>query len=81
MKPSNYRQRQPADNADRMAADLAADMLSFLANMYEQASTESERLDIILRYGKVMHQLQRIFNKAAQKTRHSYPGNFERKNA
>ena len=82
MKPSSFRQRQPSDS-DILAADLAADMLSFLANQYEQASTDEERLDIILRYGSVMQQLQHTISKAARsrQRRRAHPGDIERKGA
>jgi len=85
VKPSQHRpQQQPRHSFnvasfDLMAADLAGDMLSFLVNMYEQASTDSERLDIILRYGSVMQQLQQTIGKAARRQRRSYPGHVETK--
>ncbi len=71
MKPANNRQRQPrrtysTANADRMAAELAQDMIVFLATQYENASSDSERLDIILRFGSVMRDLQRAVNKVAR---------------
>jgi len=58
------------------AAVLAGDMLSFLVSMYENASTDSERLDIILRYSTVMRDLQRAINKAARARERKlrYPG-------
>lgn len=82
MKPQQQPRRVPdAASFDLMAADLARDMLSFLVNMYEQASTDSERLDIILRYGSVMQQLQHTISKAAraQQRRRRYGGELETK--
>jgi hypothetical protein len=80
MKTNSIAQHPHDDGADLLASDLAADMLSFLANLYEQASTDSERLDIILRYGSVMQQLQHTINKAARRQqRRAYPGKYEHK--
>lgn len=89
MRPSQSKPRQPrqfdTDAADIMAAELAADMLSFLTTMYENASTGEEKLDIIMRYASVMRELQRAINRVARaqqrRQRRSYPGNFERKSA
>jgi hypothetical protein len=67
MKPSDLNQ-QPT-SSPIMAAELAQDMLSFLASMYENASTDSERLAIILRYGSVMQQLQRTIKKTVCRQR------------
>ncbi len=76
MRP-NSTYRQPTAS-DLLAADLASQMLSFLASMYENASSDSERLDIIMRYASVMRDLQRTINKAAYRRR-GYPGKIETK--
>jgi hypothetical protein len=78
MKPSRFNQ-QTSDNADLLAADLAADMLSYIAAQYEHAD-DSERIELILRYGPVMYTLQRVISKAArQQQRRSNPGRLETK--
>ncbi len=86
MKLSNNRQQQPrrtysTANADMMAGELAQDMISFLATLYENASSDSERLDIILRFGSVMRDLKRAINKVAraQQRQRRYGGAIETK--
>lgn len=86
MRPSQSKQQRPrrkfdTEAADIMAAELAADMLNFLTTMYENASTDEEKLDIIMRYASVMRELQRAINRVAraQQRRRRYPGNVETK--
>jgi hypothetical protein len=80
MKPSNFKQRQPADNADALVAELAGEMIAYVATLYEHAP-EEEKLDLILRYGPTLHTLQRVIGKAARQPRRGYPGKIEKKGA
>ena len=71
-----YRQPTPADF---MASELAADMLSYIASLYNNAD-DDQKLDIILRYSSVMHSLQRTINKTAHsRRRQTHPGKLETK--
>ncbi len=88
MKPSQHRPQQKprrmpsAESVDRMAADLAADMLAFMSTRYENAS-EDERLELIMRYAPTLHALQQTVSRAARaqqrQRRRSYPGHVETK--
>lgn len=87
MRPSQIKPRQPrqfdTEAEDILAAELAQDMLSFLVTMYENASTDEERLDIIMRYASVMRELQRAISRVArrQQRRRRYSEEIETKSA
>lgn len=72
MRPSQSKQQRPrrefdTEAADTLAAELAADRLNFLATLYQNASTDEERLDIILRYASAMRELQHAINRVARR--------------
>ncbi len=87
MRPSQSRPQKrrefDTEAADTLAAELASDMLLFLTTMYENASTDEEKLDIIMRYASVMRELQRAINRVAraQQRRRRYPAEIETKSA
>ncbi len=67
MKPSEKQRTTTA--SDLLAADLASEMLSYIASRYANASTDEEKLDVILRYGPVMHTLQQTISRTARRQR------------
>ncbi len=84
MRPSSKpRRRREFDTeaADLLAAELAGDMLNFLATRYQNADSDEEKLDVILRYASAMHELQRAINRVAraQQRRRRYGNEIETK--
>ncbi len=77
MKPSDL--QQEADS-ELLAAELAHEMLAFVAERYRSAS-EAERLELTLEYGPVLRVLQRTVHKAARRQCRRYPGTYEQKGA
>jgi hypothetical protein len=64
-----------------MVAELAQEMIAYIATLYENAP-EEDKLDLILRYGPTLHTLQQTVGKATrQQRRRSYPGTYEQKGA
>lgn len=88
MKPSQSKQRQHrrmpnADKADRMACELALDMLNYITTRYSNAD-EDEKPGLIIQYGPVVFELQKVIAKAAraqQRRRRGSRGKYERKSA
>ncbi len=70
MKPSQNRQQQPrrlpdAETVDRMACELALDMLNYITTRYDSAE-EDEKPGLIIQYGPVVFELQKVIAKAAR---------------
>ncbi len=63
-----------------MASELCADMLSFMATRYENAS-DDERIELIVRYAPAMLDLERTLARIARRQRRqrSFPDNVETK--
>ncbi len=92
MKPSNSRQQQPrrkrefdTEAADRMACELALDMLNWITTRYENAD-EDEKPGLIIQYGSVVIELQKVIAKVARaqqrrRRQRRYPGDIETKHA
>lgn len=84
MRPSD-RQQKPrrkfdTDKADRMAADLAGDMLNWICTRYDTAD-DDEKLGLIIQYGPVVFELQKVIARVRRRQRRSYTGEIERKSA
>ncbi len=78
--PQQHRRVFDIEAADRLVAETAQEMIAYVATLYEHAS-EEDRLELILRYGPVLHTLQQTVSKAAraQQRRRAYPGKLETK--
>jgi hypothetical protein len=51
------------------AGELCADMLSFIAARFEHASTDDERIELMLRYAPAMLELEKTIARTARRQR------------
>ena len=75
------RPERSMNEADVLAGELAHNMLLFIAARFANA-TDEEKLELTVRYGPVMLELQKTISKAARwQRRQNFPGNSEHKSA
>ncbi len=75
MRPSQSKQQKPrrkrefdTDKSDRLACELALDMLNYITTRYSNAN-EDEKPGLIIQYGPVVFELQKVISKAARARR------------
>ncbi len=65
--------------SDLYVAELARDMISFIAEQFATAS-KKEKAELTLRYGPVLLELQRAIRRASRgRRRQAHDGGYERK--
>lgn len=90
MRPSTNKQQKPrrrrefdTEAADRLACELALDMLDWITTRYSNAD-DDEKPGLIIQYGPVVFELQKVIAKATcawRRRQRSYPGEIEQKGA
>ncbi len=75
MKPSE--QQRIASAGDRMAYELALDMLNWISTRYANAD-DDEKPGLVIQYGPVVFELQKVISRATRARRRRY-GQIETK--